>query len=75
METPILGTQQIIEYLSRYIYRTAITNSRIEKITDQTVTINYKKYAENDKIDMILKKEKSIKIKNANNCYRGLSQT
>ena len=45
IENPVLGTQQIIEYLARYVRRVAITNSRIEALTEQKVTINYKQYA------------------------------
>ena len=49
VETPVLGTQQIVEYLSRYVYRTAITNSRIESINENAVVINYKDYANQEK--------------------------
>ena len=45
IENPVLGTEQIIEYLARYVRRVAITNSRIESITDTHVVINYKQYA------------------------------
>ena len=44
IENPVLGTEQIIEYLARYVRRVAITNARIEAITDTHVTINYKQY-------------------------------
>ena len=44
IENPVLGTEQIIEYLARYVRRVAITNSRIEHVDKTTVTINYKQY-------------------------------
>ena len=44
IENPVLGTDQIIEYLARYVRRVAITNSRIEAVTETEVTINYKQY-------------------------------
>ena len=49
IENPVLGTEQIIEYLGRYVRRVAITNSRIEAVDHAEVTINYKKYAEQKK--------------------------
>jgi Putative transposase len=45
IENPVLGVKQIIEYLARYVRRVAITNSRIEKVTQEKVIINYKQYA------------------------------
>ncbi|MCK5897396.1 MAG: transposase, partial [Cocleimonas sp.] len=45
IENPVLGTEQIIEYLARYVRRVAITNSRIEQVTTDKVVINYKVYA------------------------------
>ena len=44
IENPVLGTEQIVQYLARYVRRVAITNARIEAITDTHVTINYKQY-------------------------------
>jgi len=49
IENPVLGTEQIIEYLGRYVRRVAITNSRIEAVDQSGVTINYKKYAQQKK--------------------------
>lgn len=49
IENPVLGTEQIIEYLGRYVRRVAITNSRIEGVDHAKVTINYKKYAQQEK--------------------------
>ena len=45
IENPVLGVEQIIEYLARYVRRVAITNSRIEQVTTDEVIINYKQYA------------------------------
>ena len=45
IENPVLGVQQIIEYLARYVRRVALTNSRIEEVTKDKVVINYKQYA------------------------------
>ena len=36
------GSEQVLNYLSRYVYRVAITNSRILSITDGNVTFRYK---------------------------------
>lgn len=43
------GKGNAIEYLARYSYRTAISNSRIIQITDDTVTFSYKDYADENK--------------------------
>jgi len=45
IENPVLGIEQIIEYLARYVRRVALTNSRIEEVTKNEVIINYKQYA------------------------------
>lgn len=45
IENPVLGVTQIIEYLARYVRRVAITNSRIEQVSNEKVVINYKQYA------------------------------
>jgi hypothetical protein len=45
IEKPILGVEQIIEYLARYVKRVAITNGRILAITKTHVQFEYKKYA------------------------------
>ena len=43
---PFGGPQQVIEYLSRYTHKVAITNNRIQAVDDQqqTVTFQYKDY-------------------------------
>jgi len=45
IESPILGVQQIIEYLGRYIRRVALSNGRIQQITSSHVTLQYKQYS------------------------------
>src|SRR5689334_169469 len=36
------GEQAVLDYLARYVFRVAITNTRIVSLDDQTVTIRYK---------------------------------
>ena len=48
IETPVLGTQQIIEYLGRYVKRVAITNSRILDVGEEKVTFEYNVYADQE---------------------------
>ena len=43
------GNGNAVEYLSRYAYRTAISNSRILSITDDDVVLSYKDYHDNGK--------------------------
>lgn len=40
------GNGNAIQYLARYAYRTAISNSRITDVTEESVTFRYKDYAE-----------------------------
>ena len=44
IEAPVLGVQQIIEYLGRYVSRVALSNSSIQNITKNHVTLKYKQY-------------------------------
>ena len=44
---PFGGPQQVISYLGRYTHRTAISNDRILKVTDSTVTFTWKDYNQN----------------------------
>jgi len=39
----IQGTDRVLEYLARYVYRTAITNARILSIDDGKVTFRYQR--------------------------------
>lgn len=43
------GNGNAIKYLARYAYRTAISNSRICDVGDDSVTFRYKDYADNNK--------------------------
>jgi hypothetical protein len=45
LKSPDVGPQQTLEYLSRYVNSVAISESRILKITDDKITIQYKNYA------------------------------
>lgn len=39
----VQGSEKVVEYLGRYIFRSAITNSRILDFDEKTVTFRYKK--------------------------------
>jgi hypothetical protein len=46
---PVAGPQQVLEYISRYTHRVAISNRRIVDVTDEgRVTFAYKDYADRD---------------------------
>ena len=36
------GEQAVLDYLARYVFRVALTNARIVRLDDETVTIQYK---------------------------------
>ncbi|MCB2791966.1 transposase, partial [Listeria monocytogenes] len=46
---PFSSPQAVIEYLGRYTHRVAISNNRIVKMDEKSVTIKYKDYKENGK--------------------------
>jgi hypothetical protein len=46
---PFAGAEKVVEYLSRYVYRSAIANSRIEKVDQSGVSFDYKDYKDKDK--------------------------
>lgn len=50
----VQGPEKVIEYLSRYIYRTAISNARIRKVENGLVTFEYKDYRDGKKKLMTL---------------------
>jgi hypothetical protein len=55
-------TEHLIEYLGRYIYKTAIGNHRIRKIDDQGVLFSYKDYRDNSRIkEMLLPGEEFLR--------------
>ena len=41
---PAKGVNQVLEYIARYAYRVAITNSRILNVTDSEISYDYKDY-------------------------------
>ena len=43
---PFGGPQQVIEYLGRYTHKVAISNHRLQSITDSEVSFTYKDYRE-----------------------------
>ena len=43
------GNGNAVEYLARYAYRTAISNSRVEDVSADGVLLRYKDYADNNK--------------------------
>jgi Putative transposase len=45
IERPMAGIEKVVEYLGRYVYRTAITNSRIKSISEKGVSFEYNNYA------------------------------
>jgi Putative transposase len=45
IEKPMSGIEQVVNYLGRYVYRIAITNSRIKEIDEKTVRFEYNNYA------------------------------
>jgi len=54
-KAPIAKPDHLLLYLSRYIYRVAIDDSRIKRISveDRTVTFSYKDYRKNGKIRLM----------------------
>ncbi len=61
-KAPFNSSEKIVEYMSRYSHRTAIANSRIVSIDDDSVRFRYKDYKDNNKIKtMKLDKDEFIK--------------
>ena len=46
---PAKGVSQVLEYIARYAYRVAITNSRILEVTDNEISYDYKNYRKGGK--------------------------
>ena len=46
---PFGGPEQVLKYLSRYTHRIAISNRRLLAMDDDTVTFNYKDYAQGNR--------------------------
>ena len=49
---PFAGAKVVVKYLGRYVNRSAIANSRIKDVSDETVTFEYKNYRKCDKNDI-----------------------
>lgn len=47
---PFNGAEGVVEYLSRYTHRIAISNNRILKVEDGKVSFLWRDYADNDKV-------------------------
>lgn len=59
---PFGGPKQVIEYLGRYTHKVAISNHRIQNITDSEVFFRYKDYRKGgEKKEMILSHEEFIR--------------
>jgi hypothetical protein len=60
---PFGGARQVINYLSRYTHRTAISNDRIKNVDDKIVTFTWKDYKNNyAKQTTILPGEKFLRL-------------
>ena len=46
---PANGVNQVLEYIGRYAYRVAITNSRIQDVTNSQISYDYKNYRKGGK--------------------------
>ena len=50
---PAKGVDQVLEYIARYAYRVAITNSRILDVTHSNVSYDYKNYRKGGKHEVM----------------------
>ena len=50
---PAKGVNQVLEYIARYAYRVAITNSRILDVTHSNVSYDYKNYRKGGKHEVM----------------------
>ena len=48
-KSPVSGAESTLEYLARYAYRVAIGDRRVQEITDDEVTFEYKDYKDGGK--------------------------
>jgi hypothetical protein len=46
---PACGVEQTLEYIARYAYRVAVSNRRIQEVTDNDVTFEWKDYKDGGK--------------------------
>jgi len=47
---PVCGVDKTLEYIARYAYRVAISNHRIQEVTDTSVTFDYKDYKDEARV-------------------------
>lgn len=57
---PFGGPKQVIEYLGRYTHKVAISNHRIQNVTDHEVTIQYKDYKDHSKNKLLTLKNEEF---------------
>jgi hypothetical protein len=50
---PFGGPQQVIEYLGRYTHKVAISNNRLEQVTEREVTFRYKDYKDSGAVKLM----------------------
>ncbi|MBK7103827.1 MAG: transposase [Ignavibacteriae bacterium] len=55
-QAPLNGSPKVLEYLSRYTYKVAISNHRIKKYSDGRVTFEYKDYKDRNEKGVAQKK-------------------
>jgi len=55
-KTPFKSPKSVLDYLGRYMHRVAISNHRIQNITDQVVTFTYKNRKNNNSIEQCILK-------------------
>lgn len=60
-QKPFAGPDKVVEYLSRYVYRSAIANSRIKSIEGDGISFDYKDYRDEDENG--IPKHKIMKLK------------
>ena len=57
---PFSGPDKVVQYISRYTHRVAITNHRLLDIDNDTVTFSYQDYKDRDKNDIPKTKEMTL---------------
>ena len=59
---PFKNAERVIQYLGRYTHRVAISNERIVKVTEDTVTFKWRDYKDNNKMkEMTISVEEFIR--------------
>ena len=60
-QKPFAGAGKVVEYLGRYVYRSAIANSRLRSIESSGISFDYKDYKDLDKKGLAKHKEMTLK--------------